>query len=131
MEQINLLAHSTYDVEKIRKNREFFESLLNQIERTYTLHSKKRHSEANRVNVQFAPTESRITNVFLKMDEKGVIDITFSGGNKLKELANKTYQILELSLSTHLYVKDINVENYKEHLPTIVKAIEYCDYSFK
>jgi len=129
--EINLLKHSTYNVEQIRKNQEFFRSLLGQIESTYQIFNKSERSSSNIVNVAFAPTQSRIHNVFMEMKENGVLKMTFRSSKKELETLKDKYEYFEYSLDSSITMKNITHENYKEHLPNIVKCIEWCAYSFK
>lgn len=136
METINLLAHSTYNVEQIRKNREFFASLLDQIKRTYVLHKFSERTERNSTKVSFAPTESRITNVFMGMDVNGVVEISFNGffGSKevyLTKLTKKHKQMDYSGGDKCITIENVTYDNYKEYLADIVVCIDGCDYSLK
>ncbi|HUT86354.1 MAG TPA: hypothetical protein VMW66_05940 [Elusimicrobiales bacterium] len=129
--EIDLLVHSTYNVEKIAKNKEFFNAFINKLKATYKLFSFSERGESNRINVSFAPTSSRIANVFIQMDTNGEIGFCARGNKrKLNDIPKGKHELFDYSLDTSLTIKGINSENYQEHLPTIVKAIEYCDYSF-
>jgi hypothetical protein len=139
METINLLAHSTYNVEQIRKNREFFASLLDQIERTYAIYRKSTSGINNRINVEFGPKPPpRITNVYIRMEANGVIEFTFSSirfyhvSEEKKEELLKKYENSAGGCGGHtVYIKGVTYDNYKEHLANIVVCIEGADYSFK
>lgn len=137
MEELNLLKHSTYNVEQIKKNREFFSSLLSQIERTYATYSKRERDYNNRKDVEFAPAPSpRITNVFMSIDVNGVIKIVFNGvrtkDDKKMNLLKKKYDSFTYSSgSTSITIDGVTAENYTSHLPSIVLCIESVDYSFR
>jgi hypothetical protein len=128
--ELNLLQYSTYNVELINKNKELFNKLFNTISKTYKLFNIKDWSESNIRNVSFAPTSSRIANVFITIKPTGEFEIVFRGNHtKLKSIQG-TNRFSEYSLDSRLEIVGITHENYQEHIPTIVKAIEYCDYSF-
>ena len=135
MEELNLLEHSTYNVEKIRKNKEFFNMLIGKIKSTYQLFSYNEKDWQNQKNIDFAPTTSRIPNVFIEMSVNGEISFTFnvsrsSNIEKLQQLKDK-YNVYSWTYHTSLKIKNVNSENYREHLPNIVKGIEFCEYSFR
>ena len=137
MDNLNLLEHSTYNVEEINKNREFYSHLLKEITDTYRVYDSKEYEEKNTKKIKFAPTNARIQNVFMSMNVKGKITIVFAvgylGKNKeqiLKDL--KEYEIDDSSSSgIRISIKGITFANYKKHLKNIVFCIELCDYSFK
>lgn len=132
--EIDLLQHSTYNVETIRKNKELFNRLFESICRTYSIFHLRDNSLSNERNVSFAPGQSRIQNVFINIKPNGEFNISFRGGkDKLKKLEEKgcTYETSNYRCDATVELKGLTEENYKEHLPNIVKALEYCDYSFK
>ena len=137
MEELNLLEHSTYNVEQVKNNRIFFDKLLSEIESIYATYSMKRSGTNNRINVQFAPSQyPRRQNVFFDMDKDGHFEITFVGvsriGEKNIDTLKAKYRNSTYSCNTlRIYIEGITAENYKEHLPYIVMCIEGCDYSFK
>ena len=131
--EINLLALSTYNVEQIQKNKEFFNTLISRIKSTYRVFRYCESDYQNTKSIDFAPTDSRIPNVFIHMDINGEVEFKFNvsrGEQKLEELKNK-YEVYKMTYHTSLVIKKVNSENYQEHLPYIVKGIEYCEYSFK
>ena len=130
MDELDLLAHSTYDVALIAKNKELFNMLFNKIANTYKLFSIRDWSESNIRRVSFAPTSSRITNVFIQIKPNGEFEIGFRGPLGAFKDTTK-YEYYEYSMDKSLTIKGITHENYLEHIPSIVKAIELCDYSFK
>jgi hypothetical protein len=128
--EIDLLQHSTYNVEQIKKNKEFASMLFNKIQNTYRLFSIKDSTSNNVRNISVAPSASRIQNVFITFKTDGEIEFLFRGrANKLKELKDN-YLFSEYSMDSTLIIKGVNSINYSSHLPAIVKALEYCDYSF-
>ena len=131
--EINLLALSTYNVEQIQKNKEFFNMLISRIKSTYRVFNYSESEHQNAKSISFAPTDSRISNVFIHMDINGEVKFTFNvsrGVDRLEELKNK-YAVDKWTYHTSLTIKKVNSENYQEHLPYIVKGIEYCEYSFR
>ena len=132
MEELNLLQHSTYNVEVIAKNKELFNMLFNQIAKTYQLFNVSDRSERNTRRVSFAPTRSRITNVTITIKPNGEFGMYFRGSkDKLETLANVAkYDTSNYRCDADLEIKGITFANYQQHIPTIVKALEYCDYSF-
>jgi hypothetical protein len=131
--EIDLLKHSTYNVEKVKKNKEFFYSLLDKLKSTYQIFNFRERSESNKINIEFAPQPgTRIQNVFFQMNANGEIEFTVRGSTrKLKEIPSGKFKLSEYSMDTTLKIEGINSENYQEHLPVMVKAIEICEYSFK
>lgn len=130
MDELNLLQHTTYNVELINKNKELFKMLFDKIASTYKLFSLKDTSESNIRNVSFAPTESRIANVFITIKPNGEFGIVFVGRHDKMESIKGDYDTSKYTHDTRLRIEGITTENYLKHIPTIVKAIEYCDYSF-
>lgn len=130
MEEINLLEYSTYNVELIRKNQELFDMLFNKISRTYQLFNVHSYSESNKRNVSFAPTAGRISNVFIIVRPNGEFEFTFRGDHNKMESIKGNHETCKFIHDTSLTIKGITHDNYLQHLPTIVKAIEYCSYSF-
>jgi len=131
--EINLLALSTYNVEQIQKNKEFLSSLISQIKNTYQVFDYSERSHCNAKDISFAPTSSRICNVFIHMDLNGEVKFTFAGRKGLHDVAktNKAYNAYDLTFDTRLEIKGINASNYTQHLANIVKGIELCEYSFR
>ena len=131
--EINLLALSTYNVEQIQKNREFFNTLISRIKSTYKVFKYSESEWQNTKSIEFGPTESRIQNVFIHMNVNGEVKFTFvvsRGVDRLEDLKSK-YVVYKMTHDTRLIIEGVNSENYQEHLPYIVKGIEYCEYSFR
>ena len=132
MEEINLLEHSTYDVEKIKKNREFFDVLMNKIKSTYKLFDYREYDNNNSKRVSFAPTNGRVDNVHINMNTKGEIDFGFNVSRYMDfDKLSDDYKVVTYNHHTELRLHGVTYDNYKEYLSLIVKAIEYCDYSFR
>jgi len=135
MEQINLLEHTTYDVEQIKKNKEFYATLLGEIERTYKIHRKSEDNRGNVMSVQFAPAPApRITNVFIKVDLKGVVELVFNGVKiydkvKLNKLKAKYNHIVFSCDDLQVRIEGVTYDNYKKYLADIVMCIESVGYS--
>jgi hypothetical protein len=131
--EINLLALSTYNVEQIQKNKEFFNTLISRIKSTYMVFKYSESDWQNTKSIEFAPTQSRIQNVFINMNVNGEVKFTFvvsRGVDRLEDLKSK-YVVYKMTHDTRLIIEGVNSENYTEHLPYIVKGIEYCEYSFR
>jgi len=128
--EIDLLQHSTYNVEQIKKNKQFASMLFNKIQNTYRLFSIKDSTNKNVRSISIAPSPTHIQNVFITCNIDGEIQFVFRGRtNKLKELKDN-YLFSEYSMDSTLTIKGVNAINYSSHLPAIVKAIEFCEYSF-
>lgn len=132
MEDFNLLEHSTYNVEKIKRNREFFNTLMSKIKSAYQVFNYTEVDSNNVRRVSFSPSNGRIDNVFISMDINGEIKLKFNVSRSIHKVSDTShYKVSEYSLHTELLISGVNVDNYKEHLPHIVKGIEFCDYSFR
>jgi hypothetical protein len=132
---IDLLQHSTYDVEQIKKNREFYSAFINKLRNTYSLFNFSESDKMNEKRTKFAPSVNRINNVFISMDLNGVIGISINIGltnnDKIQHLIDK-YLFTDYSASGKtITIKGITHENYNKYLKDIVTCIEYADYSFK
>lgn len=134
--EINLLEHSTYDVDKIKQNKEFLQSLIKTIGKTYENRIVSDYGKQNERNVSIAPSINRIANVFICLRVNGEIEFSFKGDTqKLKSIKNNS-ESYKLDINYHgagttLDIQGVTIENHQQHLPNIVKAIEACDYSFK
>ena len=127
--EINLLEHSTYDVEKIRSNKNFFANLYNKLSETYKFFRIEDWTESNVRHICIAPNQNRVQNVFIKIDLNGEIRMILRGDiAKLSTLKGKYF---EESLRATLTIEGITADNFQQYLPSIVKGIEACDYSFK
>ena len=131
MEDFNLLEHSTYNVEKIKRNREFFNMLMGKIKSAYQVFNYREYDSNNKKRVSFAPSDNRIDNVFIGMDTNGEIQFQFNVSRLNKTADISHYKVHEYSFHTELTINGVNADNYREHLPHIVKGIEFCDYSFR
>ena len=129
MKEINLLEHSTYNVELIKKNNLLFDMLFNKISTTYKLFNLRDYSESNIRRVSFSPTSSRTNNVFITITPNCEIDFNFRGDHNKMESIKGNYETFKFIHDTSLTIK-ITYDNYCSHIPTIVKAIEACGYSF-
>ena len=132
MEELNLLEHSTYNVEQIIKNKEFFNLLMSKIKSTYKVFNYYEYNNRNVKRVCMSPLGGRIDNVFITMKVDGEIDFVFNVTIKdsIIDTIREHCKISKYTHHTELKINGVNAENYQKHLPYIVKAIEFADYSF-
>jgi hypothetical protein len=130
--ELNLLVHSTYNVEQIIKNKEFFNLLIDKIKSTYKVFNYYEYSNRNEKRVCMSPLKGHIENVFITMKVDGEIDFIFniSRKNSTLETIIDNYKVYKYTHHTELKIQGVNAENYQQYLPYIVKAIEFADYSF-
>ena len=131
--EINLLKHSKYDVEKLRENKIFLVSLVDNITDTYEMEKPKvRHyKDITKISIQRGQDPNVVS---FEIDGSGEIKfnirvLSLNDKERFEAMASKeNYKVRDFSHSYDVTIKGINKDNFNEFLGDIVFLIEEKSY---
>ena len=133
---MNLFAqHTKYDVEQLRKNKQFLLELVSDLEQFYYTYKKEVKDSVDSTYVSFSPAPEIIKQVFFSVDGTNAISISFGGilGEETKKKFQEKYPKSwdYMGSGVRVEMNGITKENISTFMADIVFLLERLKFTPK